>query len=64
MTDWLTWVVSSTFCMKRTNAGETENCSIAVEELLCGEKDACWLELTRFRFEEDALLLESVENQR
>ena len=64
MTDWLTCVVSSTFCMKRVKAGETENWSLAVAELLCGEKEGCCEAETRLRFEGDAEELEMVENQR
>ena len=64
MTDWLTCVVSSTFCMKRMNAGATENCSFAVEELLCGEKEGCCADAERVRLEGEAEVLEMVENQR
>lgn len=64
MTEWLTCVVSSTFCMKRTNAGETENWSFAVEALLWGEKESGWVGATRLRFDGDAEELEMVENQR
>ena len=64
MTDWLTWVVSSTFWMKRTKDGETENWRRAVDELLCGEKAACCVDATRLRFEGEEEEFERVENQR
>ncbi len=64
MTDWRTCVASSTFCRKRTKAGETENWSFAVDELLCGEKESGWVGATRLRWEGEAAVLEMVEHQR
>lgn len=57
MTDWLTCVVSRTFCMNRTKAGDTASWSEAVAELGSGIEDK------PVRLEVEASR-ESEENQR